>query len=155
MVWGGLARWTFDLYANSDAPVAAGPGGIPLGSRLFQNLVARNLSVELATAARVGAVPIRAGTPAFQAAVNSGTIKWVVTESGELLVTPAYVGGVEISHAMLSGGKGVLAAGQADIAYAGGRYFGIELTPYSGHFQPTIESLDIGRAAFERIGIIF
>lgn len=87
--------------------------------------------------------------------MNSGTIKWVVTESGELVITPATVRCIEISHAVLSNGRGVVAAGQAEVAGVGGRYIGISITNHSGHFQPSVETLSIGRAAFERWKIVF
>jgi hypothetical protein len=79
----------------------------------------------------------------------------VVTESGELLVTPHTVAGVEISHAVLSGGRPVLAAGQAEIAGAGGRFVGMSISPHSGHFKPSAGSLQIGIDAFAKIGIHF
>jgi hypothetical protein len=65
------------------------------------------------------------------------------------------VGGDEISHAVLTGGRPVLAAGEADIAGVPGQYFGTEITNWSGHFLPSEESLAIGRAAFAEAGIEF
>jgi len=115
----------------------------------------------LSAAAEVGASPIRAGTPQFAAAVQEGTIKWVVTESGELVVSPASVQGREISHAFLSGGAPVRAAGQAEIAAGGGRYFGLNITSHSGHFlngataEASAASEQAGRDAFARIGVTF
>jgi hypothetical protein len=53
----------------------------------------------------------------------------VVTESGELLVTPKFIKGTEISHAVLSGGKPVLAAGEAEVAVAGGKALGMLRDP--------------------------
>jgi hypothetical protein len=122
---------------------------------LFKNQLPGRLATEIAAAARVGAGPIRMGTQAAEAAMNSGTIKWVVTEGGELLISPHTVAGVEISHAVLSGGRGVLAAGQAEIAAAGGRFVGMEIVPHSGHFMPSLESLQIGIQAFAKHGIGF
>jgi len=87
--------------------------------------------------------------------VNSGTVKFVVTENGELFITPHTVNGVEISHAVLSNGQPVLAAGQADISAFGGNFVGIGITPHSGHFQPSSRSLQVARDAFESHGIIF
>jgi hypothetical protein len=106
-------------------------------------------------AARVGAKPLRFGDPEFDEAVNSGTIKYVVAVSGEVIITPHTVQGVEISHAVLSNGQDVLAAGEAEIAVAGGQYVGIDLNYRSGHFWPTAESLQAAREAFARIGITF
>jgi hypothetical protein len=106
----------------------------------FPNQLPGRLPQELADAARVGAKPIPAGGAGFDAALNEGTIKWVVTESGELLVTPHTVNGLEISHAVLSNGRPVLAAGQADIASAGGIYTGIGISEHSGHFMPLLKA---------------
>lgn len=69
--------------------------------------------------------------------------------------------GVEISHAVLSGGKSVQAAGQADIAGTSGEFFGIGITPHSGHFlngatlDESARVLQIARDAFKKVGIIF
>ena len=97
----------------------------------------------------------RAGGPGFDAIVNQGTTKLVVTESGELLVAPHSVGGVEISHAVLAGGQPVLAAGEAEIAGAGGQYVGLNISNWSGHYMPSEESLSIARAAFAAVGVTF
>ncbi len=127
----------------------------------FANQLPGELGSEMAAASRVGAAPINAGSPQFAAAVNEGTIKWVVTQSGDLVITPAEVGGVEISHAVLSGGENVLAAGTADVAGAGGNYVGLGISPYSGHFlngasaAESAASEAIGRQAFARYGIVF
>ncbi|WP_437649283.1 hypothetical protein [Sorangium sp. So ce362] len=87
--------------------------------------------------------------------MNEGTIKWVVTESGELAISPHTVKGVEISHAVLSGGKPVLAAGQAEVAGVVGKFVGMRISRFSGHFRPTAESVQVGREAFARHGITF
>lgn len=74
--------------------------------------------------------------PGFDDLVNQGTIKYVVTESGDVVVGPYSVDGTEISHAVLSGGDPVLAAGEAEIAgNSGDGYIGISLNPNSGHFM--------------------
>jgi hypothetical protein len=137
--------------------VAAGPpsGGAAAPKATFPNQLPDRLAGELADAASVGAKPIRFGDPGFNEAVNSGTIKYVVTESGEVLITPHTVKGVEISHAVLSNGQNVVAAGEAEIAVAGGKYIGIDLNYQSGHFLPTAESLQAARAAFTKLGITF
>ena len=122
---------------------------------VFQNQLSGRLASELAAATRVGAGPIRMGTQAAEKAMNSGTIKWVVTEGGELLISPHTVKGVEISHAVLSGGRAVLAAGQAEIAGAGGRFVGMMVNNHSGHFMPSAESVQIGIKAFAQYGIGF
>ncbi len=133
-------------------------GGLP---KLFANQLPELLPAELAQAARLGVTPIEAGAPGFEALVNSGTVKFAVLEDGSLVVAPKFVDGVEISHAVLSGGRPVLAAGEADIAAAGGSYFGTNIVPHSGHFlngatvaqSAAVEA--IARQAFARIGITF
>ena len=87
--------------------------------------------------------------------INQGTIKFVVTQEGRLLVSPHTVNGVEISHAVLSGGRPVLAAGQAEIAGAQGAYVGIGISRHSGRFMPAESSLAIAKEAFARIGGTF
>ena len=135
---------------------AAGYNEKPCPDGLFHNQLPGRLQEELATARSVGAQRIRPGTPEFAMAVSQGKIKWVVTDTGELIITPHHVQGVEISHAFLSIGLPVLSAGEADIAYADGEYFGIEIDPHSGHYKPTKSSVDtVGRAAFRKAGITF
>ena len=122
---------------------------------VFPNQLSSSLKHELEQAARVGAVPLRFADEGFEVAINSGTVKYVVTESGEVLIIPHTVNGIEISHAVLTNGQPVLAAGQADIAGANGSFIGISITNHSGHFQTTLESLRIAREAFAKLGITF
>jgi hypothetical protein len=49
----------------------------------------------------------------------------------------------------------VLAAGEAEIAAAGGRFVGIDISPWSGHFMPSTESVQVGVDAFAKAGISF
>jgi hypothetical protein len=115
----------------------------------------------LDAAASVGANPIKAGSAGFDDLVNEGKIKWVITESGELVVGPHTRDGLEISHAVLSGGRPVRAAGQADIASVGGQRVGIAISAHSGHFLNGMsqivsgEVVRLGREAFARIGVQF
>ena len=157
---GGLAAKGVQKLVKKKADDAAEvvehtPTGVRSGEDSFSNQVPDRLSDELADAASVGARPMRMGDAGIEEVVNQGTIKFVVTESGDLLVTPHSVKGVEISHAVLSGGQPVLAAGQADIAAAGGKFLGIDISPHSGHFKPTAESLRKAREAFAKYGIEF
>lgn len=120
---------------------------------MLSNQLPGLLAAETAAAARVGAVPIRATAESLAGVANSGTLKWVVTEGGELVISPHTVKGVEISHAVLSGGKPVLAAGHAEIAAGGGKLVGIDINALSGHFGEGV--VDVGKAAFARLGIVF
>lgn len=122
---------------------------------VYENQLPERLDDELEAARQVEVQPIRPDHPSFDAVLNQGKIKYVVTETGELLVAPHSAHGVEISHAVLAGGRPVLAAGEADIAVAGGRYIGITLTRHSGHFRPGLRSLEVARRAFEAVGIVF
>lgn len=56
---------------------------------------------------------------------------------------------------VLTRGGPVQAAGEAEIAGGDGSYFGMEINNNSGHYRPSLESLQVGRDAFERAGIIF
>ncbi|GAA3907450.1 hypothetical protein GCM10022244_16930 [Streptomyces gulbargensis] len=129
--------------------------GDPLGLApcLFHNRMAEELDRELADAERLGVKPIRVGDEGFDDVINSGTVKWAVTEKGELLFIPKHVQGVELKHPVLTNGAPVRAAGEAEIAGGGGSYFGVDINRQSGHYWPSQESLDIGKEAFERAGI--
>jgi len=135
-------------YRVSNAHIWAHNTCTPLSNQL-PNLLAE----ETAAAARVGATPIKATAQSLERVANEGTLKWVVTEGGELLISPHTVKGVEISHAVLSGGRPVLAAGHADIAAAGGQFVGIGINASSGHFGQG--AVEIGKAAFARLRVIF
>lgn len=122
---------------------------------LFPNQSQGTLDLELAEAADLNVFPARVGTAAFDGAIESGTIKWAVTEDRTLSVVPMFDGTTEISHAVLSRGSPVMAAGQADIAGTSGQYFGLSIDNHSGHFMPSAESLRIGIDAFAREGVTF
>jgi hypothetical protein len=85
------------------------------------NQLPQQLERELADAARVNVRPVRA-TPgaeldaALARADLESQLKWAILEDGTLVVMPHTVQGVEISHAVLSGGQSVRAAGEATIA---------------------------------------
>jgi len=111
------------------------------------------LAGELAEAARLGAKPLKVGEAGFDAAVNSGTVKWAINESGQLVIIPKFVNGTEISHTVLTGGGRVIAAGEAEIAGSGGQYILLQINNHSGHYLPSSESLGLGRQAFAALGI--
>lgn len=123
---------------------------------LWPNQMKGTLQEELARADKLGVKPAQPGTPEFDAAVQSGTVKWAVLEDGTLVVVPKYVNGVEISHAVLSRGADVAAAGEAEIAGSSSSgYYGLDINFHSGHFQPSAASLQIGKNAFSMFGIEF
>jgi hypothetical protein len=127
-------------------------GGI---SQSFPNQLPERLPGELAEAQRLRVKPMKPSDPGFESVANSGSVKWVVTEQGELLVIPKYVEGVEISHTVLTNGQSVLAAGEAEISIAGKQGVGIDINYHSGHYKPTPESVAIGKEAFAKYGIVF
>ncbi|KDN20896.1 hypothetical protein [Amycolatopsis rifamycinica] len=117
---------------------------------------------ELADAARVNVKPVRAELDAVLARADlEGQIKWAILEDGSLVVMPHTVQGVEISHAVLSGGQSVRAAGEATIAgSAETGYFGLEISSRSGHFVGDNQELwepirRLGMEAFGQLGIHF
>lgn len=119
------------------------------------NQLPGNLDDELDLAKNLGVHPIKAGTPQFDQIVNEGTIKWAVTLQRELVIIPKYVASYEIAHTVLTNGQPVLAAGQAEITGAAGMYWGLEINNHSGHFRPSLASLEIGKELFEKLGIKF
>lgn len=136
-------------------------GSLPRPDGLLSNQLPGSLADEVAKAASVGVQPTRAGAAGFDELVNEGPIKWVITESGDLLVGPHTRAGVEISHAVLSGGAPVRAAGQANIAATSGQRFGIEISAHSGHFlngmtrSVSERVVELGKAAFSQAGVLF
>jgi RHS repeat-associated protein len=122
----------------------------------FPNRMGGSLSSELALAERLGVEVSVPGTPAFDEAINAGTVKWAVLGDGSLAVMPKFVAGQEISHSVLSGGAPVLAAGEADIAgSAADGYFGLGINRHSGHFQPSADSLQTGVDKFSDQAVHF
>jgi hypothetical protein len=68
--------------------------------------------------------------------------------------------GVELSHAVLSGGRPVRAAGEAFIMKTESGLAGDFISPHSGHFfkgksAEGAAALPIGESAFEALGITF
>ena len=80
-------------------------------------------------------------------------IKWALTREEELFIIPKYRYGQEISHAVLSSGEPVLAAGEAEIAGRNGKYLMLQISNRSGHFLPTKASIELGKKFFRRQGI--
>jgi len=97
-------------------------------AKIYENKLPQLLADELRVAESLGVKAMRVGEAGFAEAANAGTVKWVVTAKGELLVVPKYVNGQEIAHSVLSGGGAVSAAGEAEIAVNGSQYFLIDIT---------------------------
>lgn len=120
---------------------------------IFENQLPERLKAELDLAKKLGVKPLKIGEVGFDDVINEGTIKWVVTLKGELMIIPYWFGSIEISHTFLTGGKPVLAAGEAEIAGGEGEYFMMSISNRSGHYQPSADSLNLGMRAFRVRGI--
>ncbi|XXF77728.1 hypothetical protein P2318_32470 [Myxococcaceae bacterium GXIMD 01537] len=133
----------------------------PASSKLLENQLPDELSAELEVAQRLGVRPIGVESAEFSRYASAERLKWVVTEDGQLRIIPHRWSEVELSHAVASGGRPVLAAGEADVAIHGATHFGIRITPRSGHYLNGASKavsdrvLEIGRRAFAQFGITF
>ncbi len=127
---------------------------------LFYNKLPDELAREMAQAKAIGVKPKTLNRIAdvdseFAVVANAGTLKWVITEQGELVVVVKWIGTTEIAHSVLTEGKPVQAAGEAEISSLSGQFYGISITNYSGHYQPDEASVELGKASFEKLGIRF
>ncbi|MFE5208722.1 hypothetical protein [Streptomyces sp. NPDC056600] len=111
----------------------------------YKNQLPDGLERELAQAEALGVRPLRVGDAGFDEAVNSGTLKRVVDENGELLVMPKTVDGIELKHPVLTRGGDVHAPGEADIAGGDGSYFRARDQQQQWSLPPSLESLRKGR----------
>ena len=147
--------------AKGSINFSASAGCFVTPSGAFGNQLAKRYAAELTAAKKVKAPIVRFGDKAFEQVVNTGTIKFVITEKGELIIAPKFVNGVEISHAVLAGGNAVRAAGEAEIAGTASQFIGLGIRPHSGHYLKgaTAEQSDaciaLAREAFKKLGIIF
>jgi len=150
-----VARLTDKMFHNAEN--AANLSGL---KQPFVNQKPETLEAEMAEAEELGVKPIDPTGKQFARIANEGTIKWAVTEGG-LKVVPAVVEGVEISHAVISAGAPVIAAGEATVVVSGTTAIGIEITAWSGHFlfgataAQTTAAIAAGKVAFEAFGILF
>ena len=133
------------LYWGLANPVAANSLGVGIseaaagtslavggGYQVFRNLAPAD---EIAPAIRFAAGKI-------QAASYSGRLNYVVSESGELVIG-------RTGHTSLSGGSGVIAAGE--VKFVNGQVK--TLNNASGHYRPSGESAkNAAESAFERAG---
>jgi hypothetical protein len=153
---------TFYVVAGQTAVLVHNCGNGPEGGEKFPNLEPENKAQDLAEAKAAGIAPAAPGTPEFDAYIASGEVKWGITPDGSLRVVPTDApDGTEIFHSVINGdvtGEDdfLWAAGTADISgNAADGYEGTQLTNYSGHYQPSEGSVQLGRAAFGRYGINF
>lgn len=121
---------------------------------IYNNLIPDRLAQELADATRLGVKPFTIGSKEFAKVVNEGeVIKWAVNEGGELVMVPKMVNGAEIAHTVITGGKSIVAAGEAQVAGYSGNYYLLEITNHSGHYRPSAITEQIGRLAFQKAGV--
>ena len=98
--------------------------------------------------------PFVAGTEGFRKFVTSGkTFKWVFTKrtgtQGE--VTTLAVVGSQLKHSVAAGGIPVVTAGSG-LFWANGRI--AKLNNDTGHYQTTVESLELVRNAWMETGLV-
>lgn len=98
--------------------------------------------------------PFVAGTEGFRKFVTSGkTFKWVFTKrngvQGE--VTTLAVVGSQLKHSVAAGGIPVVTAGSG-FFWANGRI--AKLNNDTGHYQTTVESLELVKSAWLETGIV-
>jgi hypothetical protein len=127
------------------------------------NLGSETYAAELAAARSVGAGPIAVNSPEFITMVRSGpgVVKWAVLMDGSLVVSPAMIGNVEISHPVLSGNQSVRSAGQCTFDIVDGKIVPRTIDLHSGHYMPPRTGsrgrgyLAIGKDAFLILGYLF
>ncbi len=125
-------------------------------SEEFPNRAREEYPRELAEAQAQGIVPVSADSEEFEILASVGSpIKWVVTTDGHLLIIPKEFGSSEVTHAVAASGGSVIAAGEASIYESGGVIEGLYINRWSGHYEPSAESLDIGVSKFGEYGITF
>lgn len=129
--------------------------------QLLTNQLPDLLAEELEVANSLGVRPVSVNSAQFARYARGERVKWVLTEEGQLQIVPHRWNEVEITHAVASGGKPVLAAGEAELAVHGSTYFGIRITPRSGHYlngaskATSRRVVELGRKAFAQFGITF
>jgi hypothetical protein len=119
------------------------------------NQLPDSLEEELNLADSLGVQPAAPGTPEFDEMINSGKIKWAITEDGQLLAVPKFVNNQQIKHTAITRGGRVRAAGEADIAGSDGNYVGLEIDNQSGHYLPPESTLGFARRVFQAFDISF
>jgi RHS repeat-associated protein/uncharacterized repeat protein (TIGR01451 family) len=143
-----------DLEIANNHNFFVGSGGVLVHNEceLFPNRKPHFWDTERMAAERLGVRPLRVGEPGFDDVVNRLHVKWAVDEDGALLLMPKYVEGEELYHPVLTNNRPVRAAGEAHITGGNGVYFLIWITRQSGHYEPSLESLNIGKLAFVNEG---
>jgi Bacterial CdiA-CT RNAse A domain len=123
--------------------------------QVLENTRAHELPEELATAKRLNVYPMHVDDPGFENVAKAGPIHWAVTQCGELLVVPQSVGTENIAQTVLTHGRPVVAAGEAEFAVDDHGPVGMRISNQSRHYLPGKHGLEIGKHAFQAFGITF
>lgn len=110
----------------------------------FTNELPNELSKELEEAKNLGVKPISIDNlDEFEKMLkNTDQIKWAMLEDGTFVAMPKFVNGIELKHPVLTGGKDVISAGEGFIIGDRNNGFFGELNNNSGHYKPSIESVE-------------
>lgn len=115
---------------------------------LFPNQLPHELPQELREAQRMKVAPVAAADAAQLARLAQSTVKWVMTADGGVFFGP-----VTVKHSVLSQGRPVLSAGEAELVPMGrGTFFVASFNNHSGHFKPTPRSTQLAEAALKKLG---
>ncbi len=145
----------YNLEVAQDHTFTVGTGQWVVHNKCFPNRLPERLPGELQTADALGVKPLKVTDEGFQEVIQNGTVKWAITEDGQLYVIPKWVDETEIAHTAITRGDPVLAAGEATIINTGNGYRVTSFGGWSGHYWPDEASEVIGRNAFIEAGIQF
>jgi hypothetical protein len=117
---------------------------------LYENRDAHNLAEEQsdARAANIKPFSITDERQLRRAADDATTLKWVLLEDGRISLGPT-----DTTHAVISGGRAVAAAGEVAIASFGRTLVAVDFRNTSGHYRPLKDVIDIATPFFEAHGV--
>ncbi len=102
---------------------------------------------------RAGAAAVEVPSAEFDWLAAEGERMIYVVASDRLLVSKRHVMGEHITHAVLTDGGHVQAAGEFEVIEFGDVKVVTALNNASGHYRPGRESLDVAMEAFEERGL--
>jgi hypothetical protein len=155
-----VVAWPAGQRAELRDPLTDAERSAPV--QRFANRYGTELAGELARARQAAVTPVRVGTPgAAELMAEGGLVKWTLRADGTLWVSRPFgtmPDGelVEISHAVIGGGRDALAAGEVFLL-PGGRAAAINVL--SGHYHSrnsvaqNVRARAVGRVAFAGHGI--
>ncbi|MCY4103237.1 MAG: hypothetical protein OXG55_08270 [bacterium] len=121
--------------------------------RTYDNRYPEHLLQEMAAAERAGAVTVEVPSTEFETLVELGEPMIYVVVGDRPLVCRRHLMGEQISHAVLSRGGPVYAAGEIEVVRDGSEQLVILVNNRSGHYRPGPESLVVARQALEARGL--